>query len=134
MTHVYIDPDKLDWSGFLASQEGTGKYFVGTKYQRGFGVFTSTILPGIAKFLMPIAKNIASTAGQEGIAAGTKFLGDISQGRDLKESLAEHSKQSLQNIATKLQQCGKGRNKNRRTIKSLPVKKKRNYIDQLSFP
>lgn len=134
MTHIYIDPDKIDWSGFLSSQEGAGKYFVGTKYQRGFGVFTNTILPGIARFLMPIAKNIASTAGQEGIAAGTKILGDISEGKNIKESLAEHSKQSLQNIATKLQQCGKGKNKKRRSIKGVPLKKKGKYIDQLTFP
>ena len=131
MTHVIIDPDKIDWSGFLAAQEGSGKYFVGSKYQRGFGVFHN-----IAKFLMPIAKNLVTSAGQEGIAAGTKILGDISQGKDLKESLSEHSRQGLQNLATKLQQCGKGKRitntNNSKTTKSTP-KRKRRYVDQLTF-
>jgi hypothetical protein len=129
MTHVIIDPDKIDWSSFLASQEGGGKYFVGTKYQRGFGIFTNTILPGIARFLMPIAQNLATSVGQQGVEAGTKILGDISEGKDFKESLKEHSKQSLSNLATKLKQCGKGR-----TGKyNATPKRRKPYRDQLTF-
>jgi hypothetical protein len=132
MTHIFIDADKLDWSGFLSAQGGSGKYFVGTKYQRGFGLFTNTILPGISKFLMPIAKNLMASAGQEGLSAGTKILGDLSQGKDMKETLAEHSRQSLQNLATKLQQCGKGKKQKR--VKQIPPNmNKRKYNDQLSL-
>ena len=118
MTHVFFDPDNIDWSSFLAVQEGRGKYFVGTRYQRGYG-----ILQNIARFLLPIAKNVASVAGQEGISAGTKILGDISQGRNIKESLMEHGKSGLENLATKMQQCGKGKQ----------VKRRRRYIDQLTY-
>lgn len=120
MTHVFFDPDNVDWTSFLTIQEGRGKYFVGTRYQRGYG-----ILQNIARFLLPVAKNVLTSAGQEGLAVGTKVLGDIAQGRNIKESLSEHSKQSIENLASKLQQCGKGK-------KKLPVRKKR-YIDQLSF-
>jgi hypothetical protein len=132
MTHVFIDPDKLDWSSFLASQEGGGKYFVGTKYQRGFGVFSNTILPGIARFLIPIAKNFATSAGQQGVEAGTKILGDLSEGRDFKESLKEHSKQSLEQLASKLKQCGKGKTRKKKS-KTPPQKQRKMYRDQLTF-
>ena len=134
MTHVYFDPDSVNWSAFLSMQEGRGKYFVGSKYQHGFGVFSN-----VAKFLLPIAKNILTTAGQQGIETGTKILGDLSQGKDFKQTLTEHSKQGLQNIADKLKQCGKGRaKKSKRKIKNnkliLPNNAiKRKHIDQLSF-
>ncbi|KAL3099104.1 hypothetical protein niasHT_025548 [Heterodera trifolii] len=45
---------------------------------------------------------------EEGIAAGTRVLGDLSQGKALKESLASHAKQGFENLAGKLHQCGKG--------------------------
>ena len=128
MTHAYFDPDSVDWSSFLAMQKGRGKYFIGQKYQRGFGVFSN-----VAKFLLPIAKNILTSAGQEGISAGTKILGDIGQGKDIKQTLAEHSKQGLQNLASKLQQCGKGKKRKAKSSKTLNISKRR-YKDQLSFP
>ena len=114
-THVFFDPDAVDWSSFLNNQEGRGKYFVGSRYQRGHG-----ILSNIARFVLPIAKNIATTAGQEGLAVGTKILSDMAQGRDIKESLKEHSKQGMENLSSKFRQCGKGR-------------KRPKKIDQLTF-
>lgn len=143
MTHTFIDPNQLNWADFIQSQEGRGpalastpKYFQGLRYQRGGGVLGS-----IARFLMPIAKNIASTVGQEGISAGTKMLSDIAEGKNLKETLMEHSKKGLENIATKLQQCGKGKKRSRKNTKKNiqipsqlnPTLKKRRYMDQLSY-
>lgn len=107
MTHVFFDPDSINWANFLTSQQsgaGERQYFVGSKYQRGFG-----FLGNVLRFLTPIATNIATTAGQEGIAAGQRVLGDISQGKDLRGALKEHSKQGLENLSKKLQQCGKGK-------------------------
>jgi len=127
MTHVYFDPDTIDWSAFLAAQQiggGERQYFVGSKYQRGYG-----FLGNVVKFLTPIAKNIANAAGNEGIAAGQRVLGDIAQGKDLKDALKEHSKQGLENLATKLQQCGKGK----RQLLTKSNLYKGQVIDQLSF-
>ena len=133
MTHVFIDPNNLNWLGLVAAQEGRGaqqaRYFQGMRYQRGNG-----ILGSIGRFLMPIAKNLASAVGEEGLAAGTKALSDISQGKSVKEALLEHSKQGLANIAGKLQQCGKGKRKRGRPkgSKSKPKSGKRRRIDQLT--
>ncbi|KAL3099253.1 hypothetical protein niasHT_028200 [Heterodera trifolii] len=91
----------------VPEQEGRGEqqYFVGTRYQRGGG-----LLQNVARFLMPVASNLLSSASKEGIAAGTRVLGDLSQGKALKESLETHAKQGFENLAGKLQQCGKGGN------------------------
>ncbi|KAL3104500.1 hypothetical protein niasHT_027210 [Heterodera trifolii] len=78
---------------------GQKQYFVGSKYQRGFG-----FLGNVARFLTPIAKNIASSVGQEGLAAGQRVLSDIAQGCDLRDAVREHSRQGLTNLTDKLQQ------------------------------
>src|SRR5688500_3513876 len=109
MSHVFFDPDSVEWSGFLESQEGGGKFFVGTKYQRGFGVLGS-----VGRFLLPIARNLAKTLAAEGLETGQKVLKDYTEGKDLKESLITHGKQSLGNVGTKLQQCGKGKKSTRK--------------------
>jgi hypothetical protein len=132
MVHVFIDPNELDWYGLVAAQEGRGpalagspKYFQGMRYQRGAGVLGS-----IARFLMPIAKNIVSSVGEEGLAAGQRILSDVSQGKNVKEALKEHSKAGLEKLATKLEQCGKGR---KRKTPARAMKAKRRYIDQLTY-
>ncbi|KAL3100287.1 hypothetical protein niasHT_020889 [Heterodera trifolii] len=91
-------------SGTASQQAGRGEqqYFVGTRYQRGGG-----LLQNVARFLMPVASNLLSSASKEGIAAGTRVLGDLSQGKALKESLETHAKQGFENLAGKLHQCGK---------------------------
>lgn len=140
MTHVFIDPNNLNWQGLVAAQEGRGpalasqqsRYFQGSRYQRGAGV-----LGTIGRFLLPIAKNLASAVGEQGLAAGTKALSDISQGKNVKEALLEHSKQGLANIAGKLQQCGKGKRKRGRPkgVKNKSKsgsKRHRRRIDQLT--
>nr|CAD2186279.1 unnamed protein product [Meloidogyne enterolobii] len=114
MTHIPVDLDKIDWGPFLAAQEGGAKtglsnesqYFQGTRYQRGFGV-----LGTVGRFLMPIVKNLATSAGQEAVNVGKNVLEDVSQGRSVSESLKKHSSEGLQKVGKKLQQCGKGKRK-----------------------
>jgi hypothetical protein len=121
MSHVFFNPDSVEWSGFLESQEGGGKFFAGTKYQRGFGVLGS-----IGRFILPIAKNLAQTLATSGLETGQQVLKDYTEGRDVKEALMTHGKQSLQSMGRKLQQCGKGKTPTS-TIKN------RKHRDQLSY-
>jgi hypothetical protein len=109
MTHIFFDPDNIDWTNFLTSQEGRGKYFIGTRYQRGYG-----ILQNIARFLLPVAKNVLTAAGQEGLTVGSKVLSDVVQGKNIKEALAEHSRTGIENLGKKFEQCGKGKKKRKR--------------------
>lgn len=118
MTHVPIDLDQLNWEPFLRAQEGSGaaaaagapgKYFAGVRYQRGFG-----LLGTVGRFLMPIVKNIGTSAAHEALEAGKNILQDMSQGKTMQEAVTEHGKAGLKKVAGKLQQCGKGARRKRR--------------------
>ncbi|CAK5014365.1 unnamed protein product [Meloidogyne enterolobii] len=139
MTHIPVDLDKIDWGPFLAAQDGGAKtgisnesqYFQGTRYQRGFGV-----LGTVGRFLMPIVKNLATSAGQEAVNVGKNVLDDVSQGRSVSESLKKHSSEGLQKVGKKLQQCGKGKRKRKSKQKPIIEKitnKGRRHRDQLSL-
>jgi hypothetical protein len=125
MTHVFVDPDSVNWSDFLnTTQTGSGPaYFAGTKYMRGFGVFQN-----IARFLAPIAKNLAYSAGSEGVLAGQRVLKDVTEGKNFTDSMKEHATKGITNLGEKLRQCGKGRGK--------PKKKKNTKLVRkiVSFP
>ena len=129
MPYTPIDIDSINWEQYF-NQQGSGKYFVGEKYMRGYG-----ILGNIGKFLLPIAKNLAETVGTEGLAAGTRIMKDVAEGKELTEALKEHSKQGLQNIGEKVKQCGKGRKKQKppfyKQNKSFKTKKRK--LDQLDY-
>ncbi|KAL3105589.1 hypothetical protein niasHT_021692 [Heterodera trifolii] len=139
MTHVVFNPDNVNWSAFLAlqqQQEGSGElqYFVGNKFQRGGG-----LLQNISRFLMPVATNLLKSASKEGISAGTRMLDDLAQGKAFKESLKTQAKQGFENLAEKLNQCGKGERQRHKAINHRKNKKtdtlrgKRQIIDQLTF-
>jgi len=127
MTHVSVDLDSIDWEPFLNAQEGGGlvdssPYFQRTRYQRGFGIMGS-----VGRFLMPIVKDLASTAGQEAVTAGRNVLEDVAKGKSVKEALQQHGSEGLQRVGKKLQQCGKGKSQQQTKYK------KRRYKDQLSL-
>uniref|UniRef100_A0A1I8BJI2 Uncharacterized protein n=1 Tax=Meloidogyne hapla TaxID=6305 RepID=A0A1I8BJI2_MELHA len=139
MTHIPVDLDKIDWDPFLASQDGGARtdmpegsrYFQGTRYQRGFGLFGT-----VGRFLMPIVKNLATSAGQEAVNAGKNILEDVSQGRSVSEALKQHGSEGLQKVGKKLQQCGKGKRKRKPKQKLIIEnlgKKGRRHRDQLSL-
>ncbi|KAL3078555.1 hypothetical protein niasHT_034030 [Heterodera trifolii] len=139
MTHVVFNPDNVNWSAFLAlqqQQEGCGElqYFVGNKFQRGGG-----LLQNISRFLMPVATNLLKSASKEGISAGTRMLDDLAQGKAFKESLKTQAKQGFENLAEKLNQCGKGGRQRHKAIthrknnKTGTLRGKRQIIDQLTF-
>ena len=106
MTHVPIDIDSIPWDQYINVQVGgeQPRYFVGQRYMRGYGVLGS-----IGRFLLPIAKNLASSIGTEGVEAGTRVLKDVSEGRNLSDPLKEHTKTGFENLTSKMKQCGKGK-------------------------
>lgn len=132
MSHVNFDVDAIDWSSFINKQEGNGenKFFIGTKYQRGFGVLSSA-----GRFLLPIIKNLAASAATEGITAAPKILKDLAEGKNLKETLVEHGSEGLANLGERIKQCGKGRRKKAKAIKveyeyGIPKIRRKRKLDQ----
>jgi hypothetical protein len=107
MPYASIDLDSIDWDQFFRLQKGGGqadsKFFVGQKYMRGYG-----FLGTLGKYLLPVAKNLAESLGNEAVTSGTRIMKDVAEGKNISDSLKEHSKQGLANIGEKLKQCGKG--------------------------
>ena len=102
MTHTPIDVDSINWDNFYTGVQFGGqdaKYFTGQRYMRGYG-----ILGSIGKFLLPIAKNLASSVGSEGIEAGTRVLKDVSEGKSFTDALKQHGQQGMKNLAEKMKQ------------------------------
>jgi hypothetical protein len=104
MSPVPFDIETINWEQFINTQDGGQRYFVGQRYMRGYGVLGS-----IGKFLLPIAKNLASTLGSEGVEAGQRILKDVTEGKDFSQAVKEHSQKGLENITEKIKQCGKGK-------------------------
>jgi hypothetical protein len=146
MTHINIDLDSINWEPFLQAQEGGGsvdatRYFQGTRYQRGVG-----ILGTVGRFLLPIVKNLATTAGSQAVKMGQNVLEDVAKGRSVQEALTAHGKEGFKNVAERLQQCGKGKRRKRKLPPAKATKdpmlpasatafqppRKRQYRDQLS--
>lgn len=120
MGHVYFNPDIVNWAPYFAAQHG-GSYFQGVPYQRGYGI--GSVFASSYRFLAPWLKEL----GKEGLALGARFLGDMVQGKNAKESLVTESKAGLKNLlqkgAEKLQE-GSGRRKRKsKTVKSINRKR-----------
>ena len=128
MTHIIFDSDKINWDDYIRQQQvGEGKimssreeigdptkYFEGSKYMRGYGI--KNALTSVGRFLLPIASNLMEAAKNEAQQTVGRTVGDWVQGKPFVQSFKEHGKEGLKNIGTKVQQCGKGRLRQKKNI------------------
>jgi hypothetical protein len=119
MTHIFFDQDKLDWSAYIRGQQrgqGIGdeidapKIFRGTRYTRGYGSIRN-VLGSVGRFLMPIASNIMQSAKKEALSSLGTAVADISEGKEIGETLKEQATGAAQRLGSRMQQCGKGKRK-----------------------
>lgn len=121
MTHVFFDPNTVNWiSYFKNPQVGSGivepKVFRGMRYVRGYGS-VKNMLGSLGRFLMPIASNIMESAKREAVSTLGNISQDIAEGRrPIGETLMEQGTSGLRRIGEKMQQCGKGKKKNKRRV------------------
>jgi len=96
--HVHFDPETVDWRVYLVQTGGGGGggFYVGRPYQRGAGI--GAVLGGIFRFLLPVLKGVGRELGREGLAVGSKVLGDVAQGKALRDSLIEGTADGLRNV------------------------------------
>jgi hypothetical protein len=136
MTHVFFDSDKINWSPYLSSQQvgqgyrmsgrgnleddGNKEFFKGLRYVRGYGLGSSIrgALGSVGRFLLPIASNIMETATKEGNSTLGRIGADLVMGKPVVESVREQATKGLSNIGQKIQQCGKGKKRSPRKIKT----------------
>jgi hypothetical protein len=142
--HVHFDPETVDWRVYLVQSGGGGGFYVGRPYQRGAGI--GAVLGGIFRFLLPVLKGVGRELGREGLAVGSKVLGEVAQGKALRDSLIEGTADGLRNVidrtkpseglrnlvnaaATRLQQQQRGRGvkgQSKKRAPRIPYAKQRN--------
>lgn len=133
MPHVIFDGSNIKLENFFS--QGTGliaHYEAPSPFQRGYGHFSSlarqrgagvgSVLKNIWRYLRPLAATlepIGKAVGKEALATTSRVLEDVASGKaDLKESVAQHSREGMKNLLTqatsKLQQTGSGRGKRKK--------------------
>jgi hypothetical protein len=67
------------------NQAGKGHpVLAGRRYQRGHGL--GSIFGGLFKAAMPLLKKGAKTIGREALKTGLNIVGDVVQGRNIKQA------------------------------------------------
>lgn len=126
MPRINFDPDKIDWRPFFTEPQVGGAYFQGKPYMRGTGI--GALFSSLYRFLLPIAKSIGKEVGREGLAVGSRILGDVAKGENPKAVISSHSREGVRNLIAKandkLNQSGSGQTK-KVSSKKNPIKKQK---------
>lgn len=118
--------------GYFSVQSGSGPFFEGMRFQRGYGrslygrgvlgvlsKFWKYMKPLATKYVSPLAKQALKALTDEGLDAGSKILTNITKGVDPKEAVITEGTQALKNLSKRagatLTQAGSG--KKRKTAK-----------------
>lgn len=103
--HVNFDPNSIDWSNYFNTKvrqagagknSGSGPFFVGMPYQRGAGV--GSFFRRIIRFLLPLMGEAGREIGREGISTGVRVLGDLAEGKPLRNSVVNGASEGLKNM------------------------------------
>ena len=124
MAHIRYDVNRVP-----AYVIQTGGNYAGFRFQRSYipqrgrgigGVLARAwryLLPLAKTHLKPLAKTALKAIGEEGLEAGQKFLKDIAEGKDAKESVITEGTEALKNLmkraGSKLTQAGSGAKRKR---------------------
>ena len=117
---------------YYDQQVGRGlPYFAGAHYQRGHGL--GSILGGLFRSAIPLVKPLVKqgvrTMGREALKAGVGVVGDVLQGRNIKQSAGRRLKaaagNTLKRVATDILVPTKPIKRKRTTTKTIPRRKYR---------
>ena len=96
MVHVNFDPDSVNWQSYFTQ---SGGYFVGRPYQRGGGI--GSVFSSLFRFLLPVLKSAGREIGKEGLAVGSRILGDVAQGKNVRSAVVTETAGGLKNLLDK---------------------------------
>lgn len=142
MVHVVFDANSISIEDVLEGQSGGSLIYEGYPYQRGYGVQRGTgFLRNLLRFLMPSVKSVGRALAKEGLSTGSRILGDLSEGKNFKESVIDEGRQGVKNLVDKAHRkmSGSGKRtsvKRKRVVGRLVPKRaliKRRRVDNLGF-
>ena len=142
MVHAIFDPMDVTLDEFF--QTGSGFYYQGLPYQRGYGMRgdgIGSIFRTLVRYILPVAKKAGKSVGKEALATSARILDNIAQGAELKETVLTEAKRGVKRLANRVNentensedvQTGSGSpTKHRRVFRRSTVKskqRKRRYI------
>jgi hypothetical protein len=104
-TYYIPESDKI-WLDFYMSQamqKGYGGGFTGIPYQRGHGL--GSFFGRLFRSILPVAKSIGKSAlktvGKEAVNMGMNVAQDLSEGRNIRQSLKEHGAKAVGKLVKK---------------------------------
>jgi hypothetical protein len=96
-THCY---DTKAYHDYCIHQAGKGyPVFAGRRFQRGHGL--GSIFGGLFKAAMPLLKRGAKTLEREALKTGLNIVGDVVQGRNIKQTAKSRLKSTGENLLQK---------------------------------
>ncbi len=101
---VFVPIDDKTWFDYYheqAKQIGHGlPGYQGIPYQRGNGL--GSFFGRLFRAILPVAKRVGKSAlknvGREALHMGSNVIGDLSKGRNIKQSLKQHGIKAGQNL------------------------------------
>lgn len=145
MVSVYYDPAadisvvdvfRID----NAPQDGTGFYFTGIPFQRGYGTYQNgrgigNLARTLFRILGPIFGKTGKVIGKEALATGARILDNIAQGAELKETIKNETRQGVKRAAQRIGQSGSGatprkrakrapRKNTKRAVRKVPARRR----------
>lgn len=113
---VDFEYDKVDFKSLIEpNQRGGGPKYIGTKYQRGYGIAGL-----VRKLRYAIPSFIRSPIGKQIVETGISSISDIAQGTPPSVAIQKHGRQAIKNLT--------GLGKRKRPINRLNGSAKRSYF------
>lgn len=117
---VIFDPESENWD-LLINQSGSGDFFVGLPYQRGYGqkgTGVGGLFKSLIKYLIPLGKRIGPVIAREGLDTLGRML-DNNDNSDLKTNVLNETKKGLRNLVNKAvtnTQAGSGKKRRKKSV------------------
>jgi hypothetical protein len=100
----------VDWDFLINAQEqndfpqiggafATYPVFHGMQYQRGAGI--GAIFKTLLRFLLPLGKEAGAAIGRQGLESTSRILGNVLEGKPLKDTLKNEARSGVQNLLHK---------------------------------
>jgi len=122
---VFVPQGSQAWVKFFQSQTGHGN-FLGDEFQRGGNL--GSVLRGLVRFILPIAKSAAKSVGKQALSSGVGIGSDLLAGENLGRSLKKRSRTAASNLmakaAKRISGRGLGNRKRKRKVITVSLKGK----------
>jgi len=128
MVHQLFDTSSIYYHDVVQYGSGRDDHFRGgSVFQRGYGgggvqtgAGVGDVFKGLWRFFRPLLQRVGTAVGEEALNTGQRVLGQIREGKPIKETLIAEGKKGLDTVLEQggmAKQFGTGRKRRRAAIK-----------------